>query len=317
MSEDIRALVATASRILAAAGQGDLIWGHASARDPDGHGVWLKSARWGLEEVIPERVHLVSEDGQVLEGDGSRHSEYPIHTEVMIARPDVGGVVHTHPPHAVALAATGQPLRPVSHAANYFVPPDVPRFTGTGDLILTQDLGREVAAALGSASAIFLVNHGIVTVGPDLQTATVAAVLLERACAQQMLTHAFGGWPSWSGPGESRSKRRNIYADGPVRAVWEYLERSLSPPPPLDGGSSTCSLRLVGAGYGWMSRRSGHRAAWLPFPARRMRPSTASWKARFQRWATSGRNMATGRPVNASVLLTRVPPAGSGVKLHR
>jgi L-fuculose-phosphate aldolase len=188
MTEDIRALVATASRILAAAGQGDLIWGHASARDPDGHGVWLKSARWGLEEVTPDRVHLVSEDGQVLEGDGQRHSEYPIHTEVMIARPDVGGVVHTHPPHAVALAATGQPLRPVSHAANYFVPPGVPCFSGTGD-----------------------------------------PVLLERACAQQMLTHAFGGWPTWSGPAESRSKRRNLYADGPVRAVWEYLERSLGP----------------------------------------------------------------------------------------
>jgi L-fuculose-phosphate aldolase len=92
MNEEIRALAATASRILAAAGQGDLIWGHASARDPDGHGVWLKSARWGLEEVTPDRVHLVSEDGQVLEGDGERHSEYPIHTEVMIARPDVGGV---------------------------------------------------------------------------------------------------------------------------------------------------------------------------------------------------------------------------------
>jgi L-fuculose-phosphate aldolase len=97
MNEEIRALVATGSRILAAAGQGDLIWGHASARDPDGHGVWLKSARWGLEEVTPDRVHLVSEDGQVLEGTGERHSEYPIHTEVMIARPDVGGVVHTHP----------------------------------------------------------------------------------------------------------------------------------------------------------------------------------------------------------------------------
>ena len=232
MNDDIRSLVATASRILAAAGQGDLIWGHASARDPDGHGVWLKSAQWGLEETTPDRVHLVSEDGQVLEGDGQRHSEYPIHTEVMIARPDVGGVVHTHPPHAVALAATGQGLRPVSHAANFFVPPEVPRFTGTGDLILSRDLGREVAAALGSAPALFLVNHGIVTVGPDLRTATVAAVLLERACAQQMLTHAFGGWPTWSGPGESRSKRRNIYPDGSVRAVWDYLERSLGPDRP-------------------------------------------------------------------------------------
>ena len=52
-------------------------------------------------------------------------------------------------------------------------------------------------------------------------------MLLERACAQQMLTHAFGGWPAWSVPEESLSKRANIYADGPVRAVSDYLARSL------------------------------------------------------------------------------------------
>ena len=220
-------LVATASRILAAAGQGDLIWGHASVRDPDGRGAWLKAAGWGLEEVTADRVHLVSPDGEVVAGDGPRHSEYPIHTEIMTARPDVGAVVHTHPPYAVALAAAGQPLRPVSHAANYFVPPEVPRFSRTADLILTRELGQAVAAELGPARAIFLVNHGIVTIGPDLQTATVAAVLLERACAQQLLTRAFGGWPTWSDSEESLSKRRNIYAEGPVLAVWEYLVRSL------------------------------------------------------------------------------------------
>lgn len=227
MSRDITDLVAIASRILAAAGQGDLIWGHASVRDPDGRGAWLKAAGWGLEEVTADRVHLVSPDGEVVAGDGPRHSEYPIHTEIMLARPDVGAVVHTHPPHAVALAATGQPLRPVSHAANYFVPPEVPRFALTADLILTRELGRAVAAELGPARALFLVNHGIVTVGPDLQTATVAAVLLERACAQQLLTQAFGGWPSWSGPDESLSKRSHIYGEGPVRGVWDYLVRSL------------------------------------------------------------------------------------------
>jgi ribulose-5-phosphate 4-epimerase/fuculose-1-phosphate aldolase len=227
VSRDITDLVATASRILAAAGQGDLIWGHASVRDPDGRGAWLKAAGWGLEEVTADRVHLVSPDGEVVAGDGPRHSEYPIHTEIMIARPDVGAVVHTHPPHAVALAATGQPLRPVSHAANYFVPPEVPRFTRTADLILTRELGQAAAAELGPARALFLVNHGIVTVGPDLQTATVAAVLLERACAQQLLTRAFGDWPSWSGPDESLSKRSHIYGEGPVRGVWDYLVRSL------------------------------------------------------------------------------------------
>ena len=81
-------------------------------------------------------------------------------------------------------------------------------------------------AELADSSAIFLVNPGIVIVGKDLQTATAAAVLLERACARQMLTHASGRWPAWSVPEESLSERANIDADGPVRAVSDYLARS-------------------------------------------------------------------------------------------
>ena len=228
MTEQLRELVALSSRILAASGHGDLIWGHASARDPEGRGVWIKSAEWGLEEITAGRVHLVSPDGDVVEGDGKRHSEYPIHTEILAARPDVGAVVHTHSPHAVALAATGQQLRPVSHAANFFVPPAIPRFTLTADLILTRELGKEVAVALGEASALFLVNHGIVAVGPDIQTATVAAVLLERACEQQLLTQSFGGWPTWSDATESLAKREHIYNSTALAAVWDYLVRGLA-----------------------------------------------------------------------------------------
>ena len=227
---DVRDLVATSSRVLAAAGHADLIWGHSSARDPGGRGVWMKSAEWGLGEVTPERVHLVDPDGSVLEGEGARHSEYPIHTEIMAARPDVGGVVHTHPPHAVALAAAGQPLRPVSHAANHFVPPAVPRFTDTADLVLTRDLGRAVAGALGSARAVFLVNHGIVAVGETLQRATVAAVLLEMACRQQLLTARAGGWPTWSPPEESLAKREHIHNERALAAVWDHLVRQLPRP---------------------------------------------------------------------------------------
>ena len=227
MSADVRELVATSCRILAAAGHDDLIWGHASVRDPGGKGVWLKSAEWSLAEVTPDRVHLVDPDGNVLEGDGPRHSEFPIHTEIMAARPDVGGVVHTHPAHSVALAATGQPLRPVSHAANYFVPPEVPRFTDTADLVLTRELGRSLALTLGDARAVFLVNHGIVAVGETLQMATVAAVLLERACQQQLLTASSGGWPTWSPPEESLAKREHIYGEQAMAAVWEHLVRLL------------------------------------------------------------------------------------------
>ena len=103
----------------------------------------------------------------------------------------------------------------------------MPRFDRTADLITTAKLGQEVAEALGAHDAVFLVNHGIVTVGPDVETATVRAVLLERACAQQLLVRGHGGWPTWSAPVESLSKRANIYSPESLRAVWDYLVRRL------------------------------------------------------------------------------------------
>jgi L-fuculose-phosphate aldolase len=227
MSLNARELVATASRVLAQHGHGDLIWGHASTRDEEGRGVWIKPAGCGMDEVMSSTVHLVDWEGAVAEGAGTPHSEFPIHTEIMLARPEVNGVVHTHSSHAVALAASGTALRPVSHAANYFVPPEVPRFTQTADLIMTPELGKQVALEIGDASAMFLVNHGIVTVGRTLQEATVAAILLELACMQQLRTQQFGGWPEWSDETEGLSKRQHIYSAGAVADVWEYLVRQL------------------------------------------------------------------------------------------
>jgi L-fuculose-phosphate aldolase len=123
--------------------------------------------------------------------------------------------------------AAGQPLLPVSHAATYFVPPDVPCFTDTADLILTAELGKRVAASLGSAPAVFLVNHGVVTAGPTLQVATVAAVLLERAAHQQWITHGFAASPTWSDPGVALSKRDHIYHAEALEQVCNYLVRQL------------------------------------------------------------------------------------------
>ena len=128
-------LAVQASRALAAAGQGDMVWGHASIRDPGGRGAWMKSAGWGLEEIDAGRIALVSPDGSVLDGAGPRHIEYPIHTEIMAARPDVGSVVHTHSPAANEFAALDVPLRPLDRAGSLFCYPDIPSFTLTGGLI--------------------------------------------------------------------------------------------------------------------------------------------------------------------------------------
>jgi L-ribulose-5-phosphate 4-epimerase len=225
--QELREQVALGCRILALEDQGDFVWGHVSARDPDGRGVWMKASTLGFEEIGPEQVILVSWDGDVLEGDGRRHAEYPIHTEVMRWRPDVMSVVHTHAPWAVAFASTEQPLRSLSHEATLFVPPEVARFTETGDLILTRELGESLAAAVGERNAAFMVHHGIVTCGPDVVTAVMCAVLLERACRTNIRAIAGGGPKTWSSDEEALSKRENCYAPALLRQAWDYLARRL------------------------------------------------------------------------------------------
>ncbi|MEE6169682.1 MULTISPECIES: class II aldolase/adducin family protein [unclassified Mycolicibacterium] len=177
--DEPRLQAAQASRALAVAGLGDMVWGHASVRDPEGRGAWMKASGWGFEEVDADRVVLVSAQGVVLEGAGRRHIEYPIHTEIMSARPDVHSVVHTHAPALAAFASLNADLRPISHDAVPFTSPQLPRFLETGSLIATSELGRSLAMSLGEANAVLIPNHGAVTVGSDVAAAVMYAVQLK------------------------------------------------------------------------------------------------------------------------------------------
>jgi L-ribulose-5-phosphate 4-epimerase len=227
VTDELREQVALGCRILGFEDQGDFVWGHVSARDPDGRGIWMKASTYGFEEIGPEQVLLVSWDGEVLEGDGRRHIEYPIHTELMRARSDVNCVVHTHAPWAVAFASTHEPLRPISHEPTLFVPPDVTRFTKTADLITTHELGGDVAAAVGGRNAAFMLHHGIVTCGADVVSGVMAAVLLERACRTNLRALAGGGPKSWSSDEEALAKREHCWPPALLRQAWDYLARRL------------------------------------------------------------------------------------------
>jgi hypothetical protein len=78
----------------------------------------LKCSGWGFEEIDASRIVLVSPAGEVLAGDGPRHIEYPIHTDVM-----------------AAFAALDVPLRPLDHAGSLFCCPLIARFGLTGGLV--------------------------------------------------------------------------------------------------------------------------------------------------------------------------------------
>lgn len=229
--EELRREVALGCRVLDGEGQGDFIWGHVSGRDPLGRGAWLKGAGLGFDEITPDDVILVDRDGNRLEGEGRVHFEFPIHTEVLAARPDVGAVVHTHAEGAVAFGATGMPLRPIGHDGTLFTPPDIARYSTTSDLIRNPELGATVAQALGERNALLLVNHGIVTVGPDVATAVMTAVILERACRSQLLASATGASLSWTDDDEAMAKRERVYGANQITAAWAYLRRTVDTTP--------------------------------------------------------------------------------------
>ncbi len=218
-------LVVEGCRALWAAGQADMVWGHCAVRDPSGRGVWMKGAGWGFEEVGREQVILVSPDGDVLRGAGRRHIEYAIHTEIMAHRDDVGAVVHTHSDAVNAFCALEAPLRPLNHASCLFSYPDIPRFTLTGGLIRSRELGRALAVTLGSAQACLVPQHGLVTAGPDLPAAVMTAVLLDRACSTQLTAMAAGPLVRW-GSEEDTVAKRAIWDPGQLRAGWDYLLRT-------------------------------------------------------------------------------------------
>jgi ribulose-5-phosphate 4-epimerase/fuculose-1-phosphate aldolase len=51
---ELREQIALGCRILGANGHDDFIWGHVSARDPHGRGVWMKASTFGFEEITAE-----------------------------------------------------------------------------------------------------------------------------------------------------------------------------------------------------------------------------------------------------------------------
>ncbi len=211
--------------VLAETGQADLVWGHVSLRDPHGRGVWMKASTWGFEEITPQRVVLVSPEGEILWGEGPRHIEFPIHAEIMLARPDVNCVVHTHSSAAVEFASLDVPIRAISHAGVEYALLGLPRFTRTGGLIRSRDLGRSLADALGSATAALLPQHGLVTVGDGAAAAIMRAVRLEVACAQQLRVMAAGGPVLWSDESELQEKEDEVWSAAQLQIGYDYLRR--------------------------------------------------------------------------------------------
>jgi len=141
------------------------------------------------------------------------------------ARPDVGAVVHGHPPYSTALGATAAPLELLTHDAVLFAD-GVPLFEGSPELILDGEQGRAVASALGPHRAVLLCNHGVLVTGKDVPWATLCAATLERAAKLQSIARTFGALRPI--PAEAAlAMHADKYRDAFVQEYWAAWLRKL------------------------------------------------------------------------------------------
>jgi ribulose-5-phosphate 4-epimerase/fuculose-1-phosphate aldolase len=102
-------------------------------------------------------------------------------------------VLHTHMPHATALALTAQRALDTTLSQNAM------RFHGRiaidahyNGLALDQAEGERIARAMGTADVVFLGNHGVIVCGDRLAHAYDDLYFLERACLHEVLARSTG-----------------------------------------------------------------------------------------------------------------------------
>jgi L-fuculose-phosphate aldolase len=143
-------------------------------------------------DVLVDWLVTVDASGQVLAGERRPPSELALHRCAWSARPDVGVVIHAHPPHATAFATAGVPVpHPfLAEAAVSLGPviPLVPWFR-PGD----PQLDVALTAALALADVVVLDRHGVLVVGGDIEQALLRLELVEHLAGIAARATALGG----------------------------------------------------------------------------------------------------------------------------
>jgi len=185
----LRGQVADVARQLHASGWVANHDGNVTARDG---ARFLATPTATSKRLVGERDLIeVDAKGQV-QGHGKVFGEIGLHLVVYERRPDVGCVVHAHPPNATAISASrGNPIeRPFIAEALVSLGPRIPK------LPYAQP-GDAARAALAPwcelVDAVILGNHGVIAWGADPEQAVLRLELVEHLARIAIAALPLGG----------------------------------------------------------------------------------------------------------------------------
>ena len=146
----------------------------------------------GLIKALVRPADMVEVDlrGRRRRGRRNPTTELDLHLRILARRPDVGAVVHAHPPAATGYAVAGQRLQ-------IFVLPELILQCGEVPLVPygtpgTPELADRLEPHLAGHDAWLLANHGAVTVGATLDAAWIRMESLEHAARIMFVARGLG-----------------------------------------------------------------------------------------------------------------------------
>jgi ribulose-5-phosphate 4-epimerase/fuculose-1-phosphate aldolase len=185
--------LAVAFRVFGKFGFSEGVAGHMTARDPgDPDLFWVNPFGMSFNQIRVSDLICVDHRGRVALGKRPVNAAaFVIHAQVHDARPDVVAAAHTHSLYGKAFSSLGVPLAPITQDACPFYE-DHGLYLDYQGVVLAEDEGKKIAAAIGDNKAAILRNHGLITVGASVSAAAWWFVTMERSCQAQMIAMAAG-----------------------------------------------------------------------------------------------------------------------------
>ena len=129
------------------------------------------------EKLRPEDITVLDPSGKVIEGR-TPSSEAALHLRVYENRPEVGAIIHAHPPYTLALSLAGEDFSQafLAETVLYLGEIGVVPFLPPG----SKELAEAVAQAAKDKEVLVLERHGAVALGRDLAQAFTRLLILEK-----------------------------------------------------------------------------------------------------------------------------------------
>ncbi len=141
--------------------------------------------------ITPDILVRINDKGELIEGERKPSSEIKMHLRCYSERPDVGAVVHAHPPTATGYAVANKALDEYSMIESVIAIGSVPVTPyGTPS---TEEVPEAITPYLQEHDVMLLQNHGALTVGADLITAYYRMETLELFAKISLTAHLLGG----------------------------------------------------------------------------------------------------------------------------